>query len=124
MEPVILILTALISGANTLARGRIEDLGEAYVEVKNTYENLTSMLSESVARRHIKRNITQPVLVVNRYERNPRVWSRNVGSALYEVAAHRNEEVVSAANQLIHVMSRMRGDLIVPPPPPPPPEEE
>lgn len=86
MEPVSLILTALVTGAAEAIGG------DAYKSLK-----------EAIARRFVGKPKAQMVLA--EHEKQPEVWEKPLEAELIEVDADKDEEIIQKAQELLKLMN-------------------
>lgn len=89
MDPIALILSALMAGATAAAKiSATEAVKEAYHGLKTLIRGKLSGKPEAVA-------------ALSGYERKPEVWKEPVKDALLEVAADQDHAIIKAAQALL-----------------------
>ncbi|HEX9868099.1 MAG TPA: hypothetical protein VGC99_05790 [Candidatus Tectomicrobia bacterium] len=93
MDPVTVIVTALASGAAAATK---ETAAEA---IKDVYQGLRALIQRKFA--------GQPAaeLALTKHADKPEVWQAPLKEALTDVAADRDEAIISAAQQLLALIN-------------------
>ncbi len=89
MEPISLILSALIAGATAAAKDT------ATQAVKDAYAGLKTLIQKKLGGR------ADAESVLSGYEKKPEVWQAPVQDALQEAAADKDEQIVKAAQAIM-----------------------
>jgi len=93
MDPITLILTALAAGGTALAKGVLSEAG------KEAYKSLKGLTRRRLTGRR------EAEMALAKYEEKPEVWEAPLKDALVETAADRDEEIITAAQQLMAVVN-------------------
>ncbi|MEO8417860.1 MAG: hypothetical protein ABI475_03960 [Methylophilaceae bacterium] len=89
MDPITLILSALVAGATAAAK---ETATEA---VKDAYHGLKALIQSKFSGRPDAES------VLSGYEKKPEVWKEPVKDALTETAADKDDTIIKAAQALL-----------------------
>jgi hypothetical protein len=93
MDPLTLIITALVAGAAAGAQGTASEA------IKDAYRGLKSLLSRKFANR------PEAELALAKHEEMPQVWEAPLKDALSSVGANHDEEIVKAAQSLMALIN-------------------
>lgn len=96
MDPMSLILTALLTGAGTVAK---DTAGEA---VKDAYQGLKTLIQRKFAEK------PEAELALQKHEEKPEVWKEPLKDGLAETQADKDEEIVLAAQKLMSLVDPER----------------
>jgi hypothetical protein len=91
MDPITLILTALVAGAAASVQATA---GEA---VKDAYAGLKTLLQRKFAGKPVAEK------ALTEYERNPDIWKALLTQELQETKADQDQDIIVAAQQLIQL---------------------
>jgi hypothetical protein len=89
MDPLTLIVTALVAGAAAGGQDAVSSL------VKDAYSGLKALVLRRVA------TVEAGTTVVEQHAKNPEVWDGPVKDAIATSGADRDEEVLAAARKLL-----------------------
>ena len=89
MDPITLILTALVAGAAAGAQGTASEA------IKDAYHGLKSILSRKFAQK------PESELALVKYEEKPEIWEAPLKDALSSIKADKDEELINAAQNLM-----------------------
>lgn len=89
MEPMSLILTALLTGASAVAK---DTAGEA---VKDAYQGLKTLIQRKFAAK------PEAELALEKHEEKPEVWKEPLKDELAQTQADQDEEIILAAQKLM-----------------------
>lgn len=95
MEPITLILTALVTGATA---GVSATATEA---VKDTYQGLKKLIK----RKFEKKKESEVEKALAKYEENPQLYENLLKEALVKTDADKDEEIVQAAQKLMTLVN-------------------
>ncbi len=93
MDPLTLILTALVAGA---AAGTQSTAAEG---IKDTYHGLKALIQRKFAGK------PDAELALLKHEEKPEVWKAPLKDALIETAADRDEEIIKEAQKLMALVN-------------------
>jgi hypothetical protein len=89
MDPITLILTALVAGAAAGAQGTASDA------IKDAYRGLKALLQRKFAGK------PQAELALTEHETDPETWEKPLKKALTEAGTDKDEEVIKAAQAIM-----------------------
>jgi hypothetical protein len=92
MDPITLIVAALVAGATTSAQATAGDA------VKDAYDGLKALIQRRF------RGRPEAEVVLAKHEEKPQVWEAPLKDALTETAADQDEAIVKAAQQLMSLV--------------------
>jgi|SRR5215216_1375010 len=88
MEPLTLIVTALVAGATAAAK---ETTGQA---IKDAYNGLKALIKRRFQGK------PEAEIALEKHEEKPQVWEKPLQEALTEVGATEDEEILKAAQEV------------------------
>ncbi len=98
MEPISLILAALVAGATTGALDALKD--DAKEKAKAAYAKLRGLVGKRVA------GNPAAEMALTQYEANPKVWEAPLSDELTKAGAAQDTELVAVAKQLMELLDQ------------------
>lgn len=101
MDPITIILTALVAGGSALAKGALSEAG------KDLYKAVKSRVSSKL------QGDPKGQTILAEYEKDPETWEKPFRKTLSQVGAENDQELLNLANQLLVHVHYQRGNQSV-----------
>ncbi len=98
MDPVTLILTALIAGATASIQATASEA------IKDAYAGLKTLLQRKFAGK------SSAEVALAEHEKKPDIWKAPLAQGLKETEADQDQDIIAAAKQLIQLAQAQSGD--------------